>query len=186
MIDIENFSDADQLIILKQILDKFIPTAKKRVPLEAFLAVMPRILSVPVELGVFNRRGKMFVIPRLDNDPEYPPGGLYHNPGSVLLPGEEVNDALNRIIKTDLGGAVSLDDVIMLSWHRTMKGIGSNQNPTRDEVHLLHAVVVDNTFMLPSDGVWIDDPGEIKVDMIPHHYSLVVEIASQFLASSSW
>lgn len=181
MIDFQNFSKEEQIELLKQLLDMFIPTGKNRVSYPAFLAVMPRILSVPVELGTFNKKGEMFVRPRPENDPEYPPGGLYHSPGSILLPGETVDTVLRRIVKEDLDNQADFNRIVKLGWHRTLKGKCPGQNPTRDEVSLLHAIQIEDTSSLPQDGVWID-PFNPRVKLIPHHYAIIQDISqSSFL-----
>ncbi len=76
-----------------------------RLPAEIFYALMPQVVSAPIELGVFRRKSsrlEILLTQRPADDPHFTPNG-WHMPGVVMIVTDmSEKDALKRLISTEL------------------------------------------------------------------------------------
>lgn len=98
---------------------------------QVFGALMPKVVSVPIELCVLDDKGRVLTFYRKDSGYDG-----HHMPGTVLRNNETVPQALKRLVQSELvGGEVT--DPKNIGWVEIQKGDGPGQNPARHETSLL-------------------------------------------------
>lgn len=166
---------AEEEKLFMSLLPRAVPTPGRLVKLEVFLCLMRNTISIPIELGIFSPEG-ILVLPRKASDPEYS-GCPLHVPGTVLRIGETYEQALARLIQGEVR-TLNLDasKIFEICTHRTLKGNGADQNPSRDEVHVCFATGVAAGVVLPDGGKWVD-PAALPNNLISYQYSLINHMA---------
>ncbi|MBI4094201.1 MAG: NUDIX hydrolase [Candidatus Liptonbacteria bacterium] len=96
-----------------------------------FGALVSMAVSVPLELCVMDKKGRVLTFYRKDSEYDG-----HHMPGTVLRDNENVEQALNRLVTSEVvGGEIS--DPVNVGWIEIPKGSGEGWNPTRHEISLL-------------------------------------------------
>lgn len=152
------------------------------VELNLFLAIIRNSVSVAVELQVFNKNNEVLLIERETQFTEYVG---FHSPGTVLCINESVDDALNRIVFGELKRLpIERNSIISLNaWRPTRKGNSYGENPSRQEISLIHIVEVGfgNELLLKENGMGFYPANNLPIDkIIPSHKVLVPYVVYLF------
>lgn len=135
-------------------------------PKEVFHALTPKIITVPIELAVFNEDRKVLMLPRPDNDTEFTPGGL-HLPGTAVQCGETIEMAMKRLLSNEVVSSVEVPNAL------GYMEIGPNLAPTRPALSLLFATRLCGPYT--STGEFFD-PEDLPDNTLHHHIVLTREI----------
>lgn len=140
---------------------------------EVFYALMPRIVSVPMELVVLDSRDRVLLIYRKDQEFDG-----YHMPGTVLRNNESVPVALERLIKTELPD-VKVSAPQNFGWLEITHGNTPGQNLTRHEVSLLWLARLEGAY----HGKGVFKPLDSLPENLFSHHRLILQKAEGYLAS---
>lgn len=135
-------------------------------PKEVFHALTPKIITVPIELAVFNNERKVLLLPRPDDDTEFTPGGL-HLPGTAVQRGETVAIAMKRLLSNEVISSVEPPRAL------GYMEIGIDLAPTRPALSLLFATRLSGSYT--STGKFFDPEG-LPENTLRHHLVLTREI----------
>jgi hypothetical protein len=139
---------------------------------ELFVAVMGSIISIPIELVVFDDMGNVLMFER--HDSQFNGHAL---PGTVLRCGESVDDAIKRLLPGELG-RFEVTYPINLGCLQIRRGAFWGENPLREELAWLHAC---RARRVPLDSVdWGFFPQKaLPRDTLPHHLKLIDHIVAR-------
>lgn len=126
---------------------------------EVFHALMGKIVSVPIELGVFNEKGEILLIYR--DDWEFTG---WHHPGTVLRDNEDVPGAIARLIRGEVGTEVTKPTA--LGWLEGRR----EQEKTRHSVALLHVCFLRSEYT--GRGKFFN-PNNLPEDTLEHHKTII-------------
>ncbi len=125
-----------------------------------FHPLVTKVVTVPIELGVFNAEGKILLIYR--NDAEFTG---WHVPGTVLRDdGEDVPAAIRRLGNGEVETYISTP--IPVGWLESPK----DEHSPRHEVALLHVCKLEGLY--PGRGQFFD-PTSLPDDTLCHHKRIV-------------
>ncbi|MBI4065712.1 NUDIX hydrolase, partial [Candidatus Kaiserbacteria bacterium] len=98
-------------------------------------------ITNPLELAVLRRGSSGVEIFLIHREDKFFKG--WHMPGTVILPGNKVAEAFERLVKKEVGTPTTKAEFIM--WKEFMKGDRDDlaENPRGQELSLLFAVFVD-------------------------------------------
>lgn len=116
---------------------------------------------------------EVYMIQRAPDDTAYP--GQWHCPGSVMRPGEEFKDALNRLEKKELGGNIASAQFVCLVNH-----------PTEARGHflsLVYSCILKDARTLRGKWFPVDQLPEKTVDC--HRVRIIPAAAGAFAAEST-
>lgn len=126
---------------------------------EVFHSFMGKIVSIPIELGVFNEDGEILLIYR--DDWEF---RGWHLPGTVLRDNESVSDAIARLIRSEVG--VDVTNPVSIGWFES----GRDIHPTRHEISLLHTCFLKEGYS--GKGKFFSSTN-LPEDTLEHHKTIV-------------
>ncbi|MDB5190410.1 MAG: hypothetical protein JWN49_736 [Parcubacteria group bacterium] len=121
-----------------------------------FHALMEKTVSVPVELAVFDQKGRILLIHRDDHE-----FTGWHLPGTVLRDTDDVGIALKRLITHELAG-VAVTAPVNLGWFEAKRDL----TPTRHGVSLLHGCQLESVYTGP--GTFFERYN-LPTDVLAHH-----------------
>lgn len=147
--------EAEQLV-------KLLAKMEWPLPQEVFHALMAKVVSVPIELAVFNEDYQVLMIWR--DDWEFKG---WHMPGTVLRDTEDVAGALKRLIKGEVGDVVT-STPRPLPWLEF-----GREGSTRHEISLPHLCSLKGLYK--GRGKFFD-PRALPSDTLEHHKTLVAHI----------
>jgi len=130
-----------------------------------FRAGTNKFVSVPVELCVLDKDGRVLTFYRKDDEYDG-----HHMPGTVLRDNEKMSDAINRLLKSEVVGG-KIKDVQNIGVTEIVKGAGPGQNPTRHEISVLFLAYLDGEYK-GRDGVF-SPMDKLPENILPHHRVLV-------------
>jgi|SRR3989344_7736466 len=162
---------AEEVVLLGSLLDRLTWPTTGGIPNGIFHALMPKIVSVPIEPCVFNDDGQILLIPRPQSDPEYP--GCHHSPGTVLRDNENVAQAIDRLVKGELGCPIG--DLVRRQWREVPRGTGVGENPTRHEIALVHTCVIKGR---PRHGQFFD-LDNMPDNLLTHHREMIKAVVNE-------
>ncbi len=138
-------------------------------PKEVFHALVPKIITVPIELAVFNKNGFVLMLPRPEDDIEFTPGTL-HMPGTVVRLGETIEHAMERLLSGEVVSTVSPPREL------GYLQIGQDLAPTRPALSLLFATRLLGPHV--GKGAFYD-PVNLPDQTMTHHRVLISNIMSR-------
>lgn len=127
-----------------------------------FHALMGMSVSVPIELGAFDRNGKILMVYR--DDFEFKG---WHLPGTVLRDNKNVSGAITRLVRSEVG--VNVSAPIPLGWLESERDV----HPTRHAVGLLHVCLLEGEYA--GKGQFFD-PENLPKDTLTHHKTIVAKM----------
>ena len=132
------------------------------IPQPVFHALMRKIVSVPIELCVFDATGRILMFRREADDPEFAP--QWHMPGTVIRSGESVDEAVARLLRNEVCAPVLWP--ASLGWFECLRDAAS----PRHAIALLHATRLDGPYT--GSGSWFD-PMNLPADTLAHHKKMI-------------
>ncbi len=138
-----------------------------------FQAIANKVVTVPIELGVFNEKDEVLMFYR--EDEEYQGN---HMPGTVLRDTDSVEEALQRLLKSEVvsGAGTETGNISTpqnLGWVEIPKGNGLGQNPTRHEISLLYFCRLTGFYQGKGQFYRVENLPE---NTLPHHRILIEKI----------
>lgn len=141
-------------------------------PRQVFYALAPKILSVAVELAVYNDSGHILLVPRPEDDPEFAAGAL-HMPGTLVRPDDTLEEAIDRLLTSEVGDNVS--EVSSLGYLHVPRHLA----PTRPAIALLHVARLTGTYV--GSGAFYD-PANLPEHTLRHHRAMIATIEQRVRA----
>ena len=127
----------------------------------ARVSVSAAFEAVCVRENPETKRTEVLLVQRPADDTAYP--GEWHCPGSVLRPGESVEDVFRRIGESELAGKIEVRDFA-----------GISNNPKEKRGHFYSVIYVCDVTGI--GGTWY--PSEnLPVRTIKHHRNVIIPIA---------
>lgn len=140
------------------------------VPPDLFQAWCAAFSTTAIELVVFTPEGKVFLLPRPEDDPWF--AGEVHGPGTVILPIDlSKQTVLERLMRREIGGEKGLTRPQLIDWFVFPRGNGAHENPRGHEVGILFGSVYTGTEI--PEGVTLGDPENLPENIIVFHRDLI-------------
>lgn len=135
---------------------------------DVFHALVSKLITVPIELCILDSENRAFTFYR--KDLEY---DGHHIPGTVLRDNETVQEALNRLIQSEVVD-MEISQPENIGWCEIRRGAGYGENPTRHEISLIFLARLKNAY---HGNVGVFSPlDELPDNIIPHHRILLDEV----------
>ncbi len=139
---------------------------------DVFHALMPKVVSVPLELCTLDQEGRVLMIHR--TDPEYTG---YHMPGTVLRDNEDVPTALTRLIHEELSGS-PVATPKNIGWVEVKRGTGEGEDQGRHQISLLYLTHIEGAYRGKGEFFPLD---AIPDDTLSHHKMLAEKFRQYIL-----
>ncbi len=133
---------------------------------EVFDALMNTVVSVPIELAVFNDNGHILMMYRKDHAYEG-----WHIPGTVLRHTEDVSHAIERLLTHEV--KMSVTPPVQLGYTEIKRGNAFGEDPNRHQISLLHVCWTRGT--IHSEHQFFP-PTRLPEETLSHHKKLIQKI----------
>lgn len=122
---------------LIRLLDKM----ERPYPQDLFFAICRNTIACPVDIAALTCDGKVLLFRRPASDPFF--AGLWALPGTVQLPGDSIEDALDRLLhKEELTGVSHTSPAFVFNGSAKY-GVGPNESHRGQEESRVHMVWVN-------------------------------------------